>query len=48
MVFGDAGLTLYLDTKFPDSFYSYFFIVMLMAIDSKQEVGDQPGKYRYH
>ena len=41
MVVGDAGLILYLDTKFPDPFYADFFIVLLTAIDGEQEIGDQ-------
>jgi len=48
MVIGDAGLILYLDTKLPDPFYANFFIMLLTAIDSKQEVGDQTGKYLDH
>ena len=37
----DAGLIVYLDAKFPDPFYTDFFVVLLTAIDGKQEVGDQ-------
>ena len=48
IVIGDAGLILYLDTKLPDPFYANFFIMLLTAINSKQEVGDQPGKYLDH
>ena len=48
MIVGDAGLILYLDTKFPDPFYADIFVVLLTAIDGKQEVGDRAGKYLDH
>ena len=48
IVIGDAGLIVYLDTKLPEPFYADFFIMLLTAIDGKQEVGDQPGKYLEH
>ena len=41
MVVGDAGLILNLDSKFPDSFYADFFIVLVTTIDGKQEIGNQ-------
>ena len=44
----DAGLIVYLDTQFPDPFYTDFFIVLLMAIDSKQEISDQSRKNLHH
>ena len=47
-VVGNAGLILYLDAKLPDPFYADFFVVLLTAIDSKQEVSDQAGKYLDH
>ena len=48
MVVGDTGLILYLDTKFPDPFYTDFFVVLLTAIDGKQKIGNQAGKYLDH
>jgi len=42
---GNQGPILYVYTKFPDLFYADFFIVLLTAIDGKQAVGDQAGKY---
>ena len=41
---GNAGLILYLDTKFPDPFYADFFIVLLTAIDGKHVNGDVGSK----
>jgi len=48
MVIGDAGLILYLDTKFPDPFYADFFVVLLTTIDGKEEIGNQAGEYLDH
>ena len=48
MAIGDAGLILYLDTKFSDPFYADFFVVLLMTINGKEEVGDQAGEYLDH
>ncbi len=39
---GAPGFVLYFSTEFPDSFYADFFVVLLTAIDGKQEIGDQP------
>jgi len=48
MLVGASGLVLYLDANFPDPFNADFFVVLLTAIDGKQEVGDQAGKYLDH
>ncbi len=39
---------LYFDAKLSDPFYADFFVVLLPAIDGKQEVGDQAGKDLHH
>jgi len=38
---GDTCLVLYLDAKLSDPFYADFFVVVLTAINGKQEIGDQ-------
>ena len=48
MVVGNPSLILYLDTKFPDPFNTDLFVVLLTAIDGKQEVSDQAGEYLDH
>jgi len=44
MVVGDARLILYLDSKFPDPFHGYFFVVLFPAINREQHIGDQAAK----
>ena len=48
MVVGDTGLILYLDSKFPDPFYGYFFVVLFTAINREQHIDDQTAKYLNH
>jgi hypothetical protein len=43
-----TGLILYFDAKLSEPFYADFFVVLLPAIDGKQEVGDQAGKDLHH
>ena len=48
MAIGTAGLILYLNARLSDPFYADSFIVLFTAIDGKQEISDQAGKYLYH
>ena len=48
LVVNHAGFILDFDTKFSHAFDAHFFIVLLMAINSKQEIRDQPREYLYH
>jgi len=38
---GDTVLILYLDAKLSNPFYADFLVVLLTAIDGKEEVSDQ-------
>ena len=48
MVVGDAGLILYPHPKSLDPSYADFFVALLAAVNGKQEVDDQSGKYLDH
>jgi hypothetical protein len=48
MVVGSVDLILYLCSKISDLFDADFFVVVLMAINGKEQVRNQAGKYLDH
>ena len=48
MIVDEVSFVVYLNAQFPNPFYADFFVVLLMAMDSQQEISNQPGKNLHH
>jgi len=47
-VLGGPGFILYFNAEFPDPFYADFFVMLLTAVNGKQQICDQSGEYLDH